>query len=166
MLDLLALIRQPGVAFPALLLYQETVADVLHTLADARASGLGPLLTDGRAVADEEALAAYRQAIVELQQELDKAKRDNDSETASQLLREKQALEDEILAVDGKFAKSARRRTAEEERARKAIQTRVSAAFGRLDSDFPPLADHLRASIQLGLLCSYNGSEQWTVATD
>ncbi len=104
---------------------------------------------------DDEAVAAYRDRLHDLEVELDEADRHADVERAAKLAVERDVLIDELtrnLGLGG------RRRSAgsdPDERLRKAVSARVKATIDRLEDLHPALGRHLRHSVRTGYYCSY-----------
>jgi hypothetical protein len=104
---------------------------------------------------DDEAVAAYRDRLRDLEVDLDEADRHADVERAAKLAVERDALIDELtrnLGLGG------RRRSAgsdPDERLRKAVSARVKASIDRLEAVHPALGRHLRHSVRTGYYCAY-----------
>ena len=103
---------------------------------------------------DQQALAAYRQRLAELDQELAEAEDWSDSAGWTALRAERDALLDEIARATGLDGR-ARTTGSSQERARIAVQKAISAAIDRIATIDEPLARHLRTTIHTGLTCSY-----------
>jgi tetratricopeptide (TPR) repeat protein len=105
-------------------------------------------------ILDDEARSAYRERIVDLQQELDDARNDGDLVRAERARAELDVLTEQLQAALGLGDRS-RVSTNDAERARKAVGWRIRDAIKRIEAVHPGLAAHLRASLQLGAFCSY-----------
>jgi tetratricopeptide (TPR) repeat protein len=118
--------------------------DDLHP---ARLSDTGPIL-------DEQAKAAYRARLRELEEELAEATSWADPVRAARARQEMQFLADELAAAVGL---GGRDRTAGSaaERARVNITRAIRAALARIRAHSPALADHLDATIHTGTFCCY-----------
>lgn len=102
-------------------------------------------------VLDDQARAAYRRRLAELDERIETAATDA---RAVALDHERQALLDELRAATGLGGRP-RRLGDELERARKAVTNRINDALRRLDDQHPELARHLRESITTGAACRY-----------
>lgn len=126
------------------------VLDLVGELAGetVQPSDAGPLL-------DEQAKAAYRARVMDLQSELDEAEADNDLGRKALLRGELDALTAELSRAVGLGGRD-RRAASQTERARLNVTRSVRAVLKRLSSDHPELAAHLDTSIKTGQFCSYN----------
>ena len=114
-----------------------------HDMADA-----GPAL-------DERAKAAYRQRLLDLEDELDEAVAWSDSLRASKLQEERDFLTEELSAAMGLGGRD-RKPGSQSERARVNITRAVRAAVARVREFSPGLASHLDATIHTGTFCCYS----------
>jgi tetratricopeptide (TPR) repeat protein len=105
-------------------------------------------------ILDDDARAAYRERIVELQEDLDDARTNADLARAERVQTELDMLTEQLAAAVGLGGRS-RASTNDAERARKAVGWRIRDAIKRIETVHPDLAAHLRASLQLGAFCSY-----------
>jgi hypothetical protein len=139
--DLQVLLGRPGVDVRAV--------DLLDPLGGdpARATGSDPVL-------DEQAKAAYRDRLAQLDEQIDQALERRDDRRAAALDRERRALIDELRRATGLGGRSRRLGDASE-RARKAVSERIRDTLRRLDRRHPSLARHLRASVSTGATCRY-----------
>ena len=117
--------------------------DIAATVLAGGVPGADPVL-------DDQARAAYRRRLVDLDERIAAA----DDALAAELDRERQALLDELRVATGLGGRS-RRLGDESERARKAVTNRINDALRRLDGQHPELARHLRESITTGAACRY-----------
>jgi hypothetical protein len=108
----------------------------------------------GDEVLDERARAEYRRRIVELEEELADADAANDPVRSERAATERDLLLGELSAALG-LGGRARRFGGANERARKAVSTRIRLAIDRIDTVHPALARHLRNSVRTGTFCSY-----------
>ena len=113
---------------------------------------------------DEQARAAYRARIEELQSEIQAAERSNDLGRQQQLRAELDALAEHLeksLGLGGR----PRKLGASAERARSTVTWRIRSALKKIEEAHEPLARHLMAAIQTGTFCSYNPRESidWTL---
>ncbi|MFL6106934.1 MAG: hypothetical protein ACJ72L_08220 [Marmoricola sp.] len=110
-------------------------------------SGLGEL-------ADQQALAAYRKRLADLDAELAEAEDWADVGRVETARAEKEALLDELGRVAG-LGGRARTSGSSGERARVAVKKAISTAIARIETVDDALARHLRRSVHTGLTCCY-----------
>ena len=110
-------------------------------------SGLGELV-------DKRALAAYRQRLRDLDQDLADADGSSDARRSAELCAERDALLDELARATGL---GGRTRTAgsSQERARIAVTKAIRAAIDRIATVDEPLSRHLQSTVRTGLSCRY-----------
>jgi hypothetical protein len=120
-------------------------ADDLH---DASGTGAGEVL-------DQQARAAYRQRLTELDEDLAEAEAWNDTERASRLRAEKDFLVRELAAATGLGGRP-RRLGAESERARLNVTRAIRSAIARIRDRAPAAAAHLDQAVRTGTRCSYS----------
>jgi hypothetical protein len=110
-------------------------------------AGLGP-------VVDDQALAAYRRRLGEIEAELDEADACSDSARSAELTAEREALLAEVAASTGL---GGRRRHAGSgaERARVTVRKAISAALDAIHGADPVVARHLTTHVRTGLTCRY-----------
>jgi hypothetical protein len=129
---------------------------------------MGTVEATGRAGADvdldDQARAAYRRRIVELQEELDEAEAAQDTGRAGSARAELEYLVAELSGALGLGGRS-RRSGDPGERARKAVTNRIGNAIDRVERVHPELGRHLRRSITTGTFCSYQPEqpEPWVL---
>ena len=153
--DLAILLATPG---------REVAATELVTgVADAAAAGLAALGADP--VLDDQARAAYRARLTQLDDELAEADRHHDIERSARLATERDALIDELTSAAGLGGRP-RRLGDVTERARTTVTARIRDAIGRIERVHPELGRHLRASIVTGARCSYRPAEtvRWSIS--
>lgn len=140
MADLSQLLERPG---------QEV--HVLDLTAEG-AAGLAP--TGTTELIDEQARAAYRQRLLDLEDDIAEASERHDDELVARLEAERDRLTEELTSA---YGLGARDRTFDEEgeRARKAVTKRIRSALDRIDAAHPALARHLQATIHTGIYCVY-----------
>ena len=139
----------------------------LHTLvqrpgAELSALDLTALVAGHRAVIeaapgptlDRQALAAYRQRLRDIDEELDEAQSWHDTVRIEQIETEREALLREIAGATG-LGGRARNNGGSAERARVAVRKAIATAIERIDSEDPTTARLLRASVRTGGLCRY-----------
>jgi hypothetical protein len=119
-------------------------------LAGARVteSGLGEL-------ADRRALAAYRQRLRDLDEDLDEAAAHADTGRTARAQAEREALLAELGRATGLHGRP-RTGGSSGERARVAVTKAITAAIDRIATIDPPTARHLRTAIHTGLHCRYH----------
>ncbi|MEE1941161.1 AAA family ATPase [Streptomyces sp. TRM 70361] len=142
--DLRLLLGRPGEDVPAVRLLNPAGG---ATAVAARRLGGDPVL-------DEEARARYRERLVRLDEEIDRAAALGHDDRAAAFDREREALLGELRAAAG-LAGRTRRLGDEAERARKAVTARIRDTLRRLDRRHPELAAHLRAAVSTGAACRY-----------
>lgn len=159
---------QRGLVFlHALLVQPRTGLHVreLATLGQAAAPESGPgrpvrgdeldgLSSDGIETLDEQALAAYRQRLQEIDAELSEARDHADLGRIENITNERDALLAEVQRATGLGGRR-RKTNSDVERARTAIRKRIKAAMDRIQGQLPDLHDHLERSIRTGVFCSY-----------
>jgi predicted ATPase len=106
-------------------------------------------------VLDEQAKAAYRRRLTDLETEIDEAEANNDTYRAEKAHAERDALIAQLSAAVGLGGRD-RRLGDERERARKAVTARIRDAIGRIDRAVPELGAHLRTTVQTGTWCTYS----------
>ncbi|MCM6777605.1 AAA family ATPase [Nocardia sp. CDC159] len=143
--DLHLLLANPGYDIPSIELIG-VPGD--PTARAAESLGAEPML-------DEQAKAAYRHRLATLDAEIDRATALGADERAVRLDRERAALLAELRRAAG-LAGRTRTLGDEAERARKTVSARVRDTLRRLDREHPELAEHLRASVALGVVCGYH----------
>jgi hypothetical protein len=153
--DLAVLLAAPGREVAA----TELVAGV----ASATAAGLAALGADP--VLDDQARAAYRARLAQLDEELAAAARNHDIERSARLAAERDALIGELTRAAGL---GGRRRHLGDvtERARTTVTARIRDVIARIERVHPELGRHLRASIVTGARCAYRPAEtvRWSIS--
>jgi hypothetical protein len=153
--DLAVLLAAPGREVAA----TELVAGVATTVA----TGLAALGADP--VLDDQARAAYRARLAQLDEELTEADTDHDVERSARLAAERDALIGELASAAGLGGRSRRLGDATE-RARTTVTARIRDAIGRIERVHPELGRHLRASVVTGARCAYRPAEtvRWRIS--
>ena len=123
------------------------VLDLIGGAGRGAGGDTGPLL-------DQQARAAYKTRLRELEDELAEVEQLGDAGRAERLRAEQQFLAQELAAALG-LGGRARASGDPVERARKAVSMRIAAAIKAIDQVHPPLARHLRASVRTGRFCVY-----------
>jgi len=151
-LDLL--VRHPGRDLAALDLVRLTAAPG-RAAAPAPGDGLHDVSgVPAEPVLDQQARAAYRQRLTDLDEELAEADAWHDTERASRLRTEKDFLVRELAAATGLGGRP-RRLGAESERARLNVTRAIRSAIARIRDRAPAAADHLDQALRTGTRCSY-----------
>ncbi|RZU53635.1 AAA ATPase-like protein [Krasilnikovia cinnamomea] len=138
--DLAALLAVPG---------QEIPASRLLAGVDAPAQQLG-----GDEVIDQQARAAYKRRLADLDEQIAEAEDDNDTGRLDRYAAERAALIDELARAYG-LGGRVRRLGDTGERARSTVTARIRDALRRIDRTHPELGAHLHASVTTGRACSY-----------
>jgi AAA ATPase domain len=121
--------------------------------------------TSAGTVADQTALDAYRQRLVELEQDRAEAERDNDPERLHLLDTEREALLTQLKNATGLSRRPRQLGATASERARKAVSARIRDAIRRLEPSAPQLAAHLDRAVITGTWCRYRsqGALSWQI---
>lgn len=120
----------------------------------------------GIEVLDEQAAAAYRRRLADIDAELDAADHRGDADAATSLERERQVLLAELRAASGL---AGRPRTVNDaaERARVNVTRNLKRAIEQIGRTAPLAGAHLAASVRTGSACRYDpapgGPERWRV---
>jgi hypothetical protein len=120
---------------------------------------LGPVI-------DEQARAAYRRRLAEIDEDLEEAAALGDHERAAHARADRDYL---VRELTGAFGLGGRIRSAgsPSERARASVTRALRYAVARIAEHHPPLADHLARTLRTGTYCSYRPDPQagvrWTV---
>jgi hypothetical protein len=105
-------------------------------------------------ILDEQARAAYRRRLAELEEELEEARGFADPERAAALESERDALIRELAGAFGLHGRP-RRTGSPAERARVSVTRAIRAAIPRIRDHSPALGEHLERTIHTGRFCSY-----------
>jgi tetratricopeptide (TPR) repeat protein len=105
-------------------------------------------------VLDDQARAAYRRRLAEIEEDLDEAGGLGDGERLAQARADREYL---VRELAGAFGLGGRHRALQSpsERARASVCRAVRYAVTRIGDHQPALADHLRRTVHLGTYCSY-----------
>jgi tetratricopeptide (TPR) repeat protein len=115
--------------------------------ADAQLGDSGPML-------DSQAKAEYRRRLLDLREELEEAKRNNDFGRATR-------AEEEIDFITAEFSRAVglggrnRHAGSPSERARLSVTKAIKSVLAKIAQHNSELADHLDATIRTGTFCSY-----------
>jgi hypothetical protein len=120
------------------------------------AGGGGPVVLESGLgeVADRRALAAYRERLADLDDELAEAEAWADAGRTTAAREERQALLDELGRAAGLGGRP-RTTGSSEERARVAVKKAITTAIDRIAAIDADLGSHLRSAVRTGLACSY-----------
>jgi hypothetical protein len=138
--DLAALLARPGVHVAAL--------DLAGGPATTHVAG------DAGEVLDAAARDAYRQRLIELEDEATEADAAGDAGRSERIAIEREALVEQLTAAYGLGGRS-RRASSDAERARSAVTARIRDAIRRISKVHPDLGRHLVRSIHTGAFCVY-----------
>jgi len=141
--DIVELVRHPGTEIAALVLAGGQAVD-----------------TSREEVVDRQALDAYRQRLLDIEEELDEADLHGDAGRAERLTDEKEQLLEEVRRTTGLGGRIRTEAGAPAEKARKAVSARIRDAINRLEAVAPTLAAHLDRSIHTGMRCAYEPSPE------
>jgi len=139
------LLRRPGTEISSLR---------LSAAAPGHAGTVAPE-TDTGEVADAQALAAYRQRLIDIDADLDEAESWSDQGRLDRLRAEREALLDELRTATGLGGRH-RRFTSAGERARSAVRKAIASALGHIADRDPALARLLQDTIRTGASCRYD----------
>lgn len=108
----------------------------------------------GLAVLDEQARAAYKRRLADVEEDIDDAHRCNDPARAELAERDRDYLIAELAHAVG-LGGRLRSVGSDSERARTAVARALRYAIARLDEQVPALAAHLRNCLHTGTYCTY-----------
>jgi pimeloyl-ACP methyl ester carboxylesterase len=152
--DIARLLAAPGREIHVLDLVAPAASAAAGSVVDALDAGLNFGRPAAERVIDDTALAAYKQRIEELNEDIDEAASRGDGEAAAKARRELDTLVDQLASAYG-LGGTVRRIPDHAERARKAVTRRIRDAIARIDRVHPVLGRHLNASLHTGVFCSY-----------
>lgn len=137
-------------------LLQHPDAELAALELSALVAGHGTAITepDAGERLDRRALAAYRNRLREIDEELDEAHSWHDPAGVERIEAEREALLRELAGATG-LAGRARRSGGTAERARVAVRKAIAAALDRIESDDPATARLLRRTVHTGSVCRY-----------
>ena len=151
------LIAEPGREFHALDLVGQGAVGADRGTGASEAAALG-LRVDGGdmgSLIDDEARAAYRVRLRELQAELDEAEAFNDPVRGEAARLEMDALEAQLSAAFGLGGRP-RPEGSAAERARQSVTKAIREATRRIAAEDSALGDHLERSVRTGVYCVYD----------
>ena len=131
----------------------------------ARQSTLRPAGPVADPVLDAQAMAAYRQRLLDLRDEIEEAEGLGDIGRVEHARNEVGVIEEELGRIVG-FGGRPRRQSDAVERARKAIYNRLQSTINAIDEVLPDLGRHLTASVRTGTFCVYRPERptEWVVS--
>lgn len=141
-----------GMADLAVLLARPDQEVHVSQLEGAGSTGLGDRGADAL---DPRAIAAYRDRLTELAEEIDDADAGHDLARAERARVEYDALVDQLSGAVGLGGRARRAGPDPVERLRKAVSARLRDAIRRIDAVHPGLGRHLESSVRTGTFCSY-----------
>jgi hypothetical protein len=146
------LLSAPGEELHALELVRPDVVEAREAPGETglEVGGLG----DAGELLDRQAKAAYRQRIVELEEEIEQAESWNDPERAAAGREELEFIARELAAAVGLGGRD-RRAASATERARVNVTRAIKSALSRIETQSPALGAHLDRTIRTGTFCSY-----------
>lgn len=154
------LLAEPGREFHVLDLVSGGVAG------DAVEPGSGFTLESGMPVIDEQARAAYKRRLDEIDEDIAEAEALGDADRVELARQDREFLARELGAALG-LGGRARRAGDPAERARTSVARSLRYALTALGEHDPDLAAHLRLHVRTGLYCSYQpdpvAAVSWTV---
>jgi hypothetical protein len=154
-----ALPDMKGLRYLSELLARPTAGIASSELAAVGAGHAGTVLSEagdaGDTLSDAQALAAYRQRLRVLDEELDEARSWADEGRAARLGLEREALLAELRSAAG-LAGRPRRFGSADERARVAVRKAIAAALARIEEHDPSVARLLRDTVRTGAQCRYD----------
>jgi hypothetical protein len=118
-------------------------------------SGVRPHDGSGMPAIDDQAKAAYRQRLAEVEEDIDDARRANDLARLEHAERDKDFLVAELGRAMGLGGRT-RLLGGDAERARTSVTRAIRYGLDRLAEDHPAAAAHLDRSIQTGTFCVYS----------
>jgi hypothetical protein len=159
------LLASPGREFHVL----ELVALVAGTRYESEASTDARMTTDQLAedgltvsqgdhsepLLDAQARTEYQTRIRELEEDIDEAESNNNSELAAKLKEERDSIVDQLLAASGLGGRE-RRTSSSAERARINVTKQIGSALDKIEKEHGLLGRHLRNAIRTGAFCIYS----------
>ena len=110
---------------------------------------------DAGEVLDQQAIEEYKDAVLNLKEDLEEAEELNNSDRAAHLREQIKLFEHELLKAHG-LGGRIRKAGDIPDRARKAISSALNRSLSKISSEDPSLGRHLRNSINMGRTCSYS----------
>ena len=157
------LLAHPGREFHVLelaALSEGAAPDDVEVQHRAASSGLrARRLEDAGEILDEEAKAAYRRRLAELEEELEDARQWGNADRAERAQEEIDALARELASAVGLGGRD-RTFASPAERARVNLTRAIRATIDRIAKNSPPMGRHLNRAIRTGTFCSYAPNRQ------
>jgi tetratricopeptide (TPR) repeat protein len=148
------LLASPGKEFHALDLTAAETGTSAETTTAAASEGLGFGPGDAGEVLDQQAKAAYKRRLMELEEEIEEAEEFGDVERAARGKEERDFLAQELASAMGIGGRS-RVAASAAERARLNVTRAIRSALLRIGEHSPVLSQHLEATTRTGTFCSY-----------
>jgi non-specific serine/threonine protein kinase len=118
---------------------------------------------DAGALLDDKAKAAYRARLTELGEDLEEAEGWSDTERASRIREEIDALTDQLAAAVGLGGRD-RKAASHAERERLRVTKSIRSAVRRIAESDAGLGRHLESAVRTGYFCSYTPDPEHPVA--
>jgi hypothetical protein len=148
------LLADPGREFHVLDLVAAEAGGVAEA-GSSQAAGLPrSTLGDAGEVLDARAKDAYRRRLAEIDDDIEQARSNGDSERAAQADAERDFLVRELSLAVGLGGRD-RRAASASERARAGVTRAVRQAIARIGEHHPQLGEHLRRTVRTGTYCAY-----------
>jgi tetratricopeptide (TPR) repeat protein len=119
------------------------------------AAGPASSFQEGEELLDQQAKAAYRQRIAELNEEIEEAQGWGDTERVARARREIDAISEQLAAAVGLGGRD-RRAASEAERARVSVTKALKSAIRRIATQDAELGEHLAHSVKTGTFVAYD----------
>lgn len=132
----------------------ERPGEEVHSVVLCASPGAETMAGDSGEVLDREAIDAYRERLVEVEEELREAEAWNDPVRAERARTEMELLRSELSRAVGLGGRS-RRAGSDAERARVNAQRRLREAIRRVGEESPEMGRHLERTVKTGSFCSY-----------
>ena len=122
------------------------------------------MIASGEQMFDEKAKAAYRDRMLNLQEQIDEAEERADADQLAALQEEYDQLLDHLSGAIGKRGKT-RRAGGTIEKCRAAVTWRIRSAIKKIEETHSPLGRHLKAAVKTGTFCEYNPEREtaWVI---
>lgn len=148
------LLADPGREYHVLDLVAAETGSVAQVDGSQAASVQSSALGDAGEILDVRAKDAYRRRLAEIEDDLEQARANGDSERAAQADAERDFLVRELACAFGLGGRD-RRAASASERARVAVTRAIRQAMARIGEHHPPLGEHLSRTIRTGTYCAY-----------
>ena len=123
-----------------------------------------PALGSAGEVLSPDALAQYKERVLELREGIEEASRFNDIGRKARLEEELDALTQQIASAFGLHGR-ARKSSDDAEKIRKSVGASIRRCLQKLNQSHPSLGEHLQRSLHIGQFLSYTPSTvvTWTL---